>query len=77
VTIEAKISRAFTTSMEIMVSAWSRSVSNTKKKLISESYFTFVALGEDSKVTPINAVKPLTQSDRIHYEEAGKRKKKK
>ncbi len=77
VTIEAKITRAFNTSMEIMVSAWSKSVSSTKKHLISESYFTFVAIDEAGEVSPVNAVKPLTPADRKHYDEAWKRKKRK
>lgn len=76
-TIEAKITRAFTTSMEIMVSAWSKSVSSTRKHLISESYFTFVAIDEEGKVSPVNAVKPITPEDRKHYDEAWKRKKRK
>lgn len=75
VTIEARITRAFTTSMEIMVSAWSKSVSRTKKHLISESYFTFVAINENGKVSPVSGVKPVTHVDHKHYEEAGKRKK--
>lgn len=75
-TIEAKITRAFTTSMEIMVSAWSKSVPSTKKYLISESYFTFVAIDEDGKVSSVNTVKPTTLADRKHYDDAGRRKKK-
>lgn len=74
--IEAKITRAFTTSMEIMVSASSKSVFSIKRRLISESYFTFVAIDENGKVSRINAVKPLTTADRNHYEEALTRKKK-
>lgn len=74
--IDAKITRAFTTSMEIMVSARSKSVFSIKKHLISESYFTFVAIDENGKVSRINAVRPLTTADRNHYEEALTRKKK-
>lgn len=75
--VEAKITRAFTTSMEILVSARAKSVSGIKKHLISESYFTFVAIDENGNVTPVISVKPLTRADRKHYEEAWKRKKNK
>lgn len=77
ITIEAKICRAFTSSMEIFVRAWSKNVLSTKKQLISESYFTFVALDDHGKASPVIPVKPVTPSERKHYEEAYKRKRKK
>lgn len=73
--VEAKITRAFNTSMEIMVSARSKSVFSVKRRLISESYFTFVAIDETGKVSPINSVKVITHNDRNHYDEALTRKK--
>jgi len=75
--IEARITRTFTTSMEIMVSAWSRNITSTKKQLISESFLTFVAIDELGHTTSVNPVKPKSPSDRKYYEEAGERRKKK
>ena len=74
VTIEARITRSFTTSMEIMVSAWSKSVLSTKKHLIAKSYFTFVAKDEGGEVSSVVSLKLETKSDYKHYEEAGKRR---
>ena len=74
VTIEARITRAFTTSMEIMVSAWSKNVFRTKRHLISESYFTFVAIDENGNVSPVDPVRPSTPVDQAHYNEALKRR---
>lgn len=77
VTIEAKITRAFTTSMEVIVRAWSKNVFKKKKQLISESFFTFVAIDKKGKASSVNIVKPVTHADRKHYNEALKRKGKK
>ncbi|HCM75382.1 MAG TPA: acyl-CoA thioesterase [Cytophagales bacterium] len=74
ITMEAKITRAFTTSMEIKVTAWSRSVFKTRKSLISESYFTFVAIDQDGKVAAVNGVKPSSATEKSEYEAAAKRR---
>lgn len=58
ITIEAKITRTFTTSMEIRVYAWTRSVGKPKKERLSESYFTFVALNEMSRPVHVMPVNP-------------------
>jgi len=44
ITVKARVTRAFHTSMEIKVYAWARKVHEPLKYLISEAYFTFVAL---------------------------------
>jgi len=77
VTIEAKITRAFTTSMEIMVRAWNSNVVNTKKQLISQSYFTFVAIDEDGNPSHVISVKPVSENERTEFNGALRRKKKK
>jgi acyl-CoA hydrolase len=77
VTIEAKITRAFTTSMEIIVWAWTSNVRTLKKRLISESYFTFVAIDETGKPSSVIPVAPVTPAEHTTFAEALKRKKKK
>jgi acyl-CoA hydrolase len=77
ITMDAKLTRTFTSSMEIMVTAWSRAVSSPKKKLISESYFTFVCLDDNGNPAVVIPVKPVSAAERKEYEAALKRKKKK
>lgn len=74
VTIEAKVTRAFTTSMEIRVQAWTQCVGKIIKEKLSESYFTFVALNEKSKPTCIKSVKPVNAEEKKLFTDAGKRK---
>lgn len=77
ITISAKITRAFNTSMEISVQSFARNVVVGKNHLISEAYFTFVALDGNGKVAPVSAVKPVTATEKEQYDAALFRKKKK
>lgn len=75
IAIKATITRAFTTSMEIFVQAFARNVLEGKKYLISEAYFTFVALDENGKKVKVFGITPLTKIEKDQYEEALQRKK--
>ena len=77
VTIRAKITRAFTTSMEIYVEASSRNVLSGESHLINEAFFTFVALDDHSRPCPVPPVKPVTKQEIAAYAEALARKQKK
>ena len=74
VLIKAVITRAFTTSMEIYVEAFAKTVFEEEKKLITEAWFTFVALDQEAKTTSIPAVQPQTELEQKLFEEAGLRK---
>lgn len=77
VTLEAKITRAFTTSMEVGVRAWASNVKLAKRQLISQSYFTFVAIDEYNKPTVVIPIKPASASEQLEYAKALKRRKSK
>lgn len=70
ITIYAKITRAFTSSMEIFTQAFARKVHDEKKYLISDAYFTFVALDENGKAASVIAVAPATKIEKERYEAA-------
>lgn len=76
ITIHAVITRAFNTSMEIFVEAFARKVLAGTKYLISEAYFSFVALDEKGKTSQVIAVKPVTLLEKKQYEAALDRKTK-
>jgi len=75
ITISARITRAFKTSLEIFVFAFAKKVLNGRNYLISEAYFTFVALDEKGEATKVIAVKPVTASEKKYYAAAFKRKR--
>lgn len=75
ITIKAKITRAFGSSMEIFVQAWAKVIANQKATLINEAYFTFVAIDHNAKPTQVPGVKPATVHEKQEYINAEKRKK--
>jgi len=75
ITISARITRAFKTSMEIFVFAFARTVPGGQNYLISEAYFTFVALDKNGKATPVITVIPETTIEKERYTAALLRKK--
>ena len=76
ITIHATITRAFNTSMEIFVQSFARKVLAEKKYLISEAFFTFVALNIEGRTTPVIAVKPVSAPEKKHFIQALIRKTK-
>lgn len=76
ITVCARITRAFNSSMEIFVQAFARKVLEGKKYLISEAFFTFVALDENGGATTVIAVKPVTAAEKARYDAALLRRRK-
>ncbi len=74
ITIKAKITRSFNSSMEIFVQAWAKKVISQKAYLINEAYFTFVALDDDASPVAVPLVKPSTIEEKNEYEKAEIRK---
>jgi acyl-CoA hydrolase len=74
VTIKAKVTRAFTSSMEIFVQAWAKKVLTQKEYLINEAYFTFVAIDDNANPTQVPGLKPSTEKEKIEYQLAEERK---
>ena len=70
VTIRAVITRAFNTSMEIFVESHARQVLEGEKYLISEAYFTFVALDQRGKSAKVIPVRPTTAGEQEQYDSA-------
>jgi acyl-CoA hydrolase len=74
ITIKAKITRSFNSSMEIFVQAWAKKILSQKAYLINEAYFTFVALDDNANPTLVPSLKPTTETEKKEYTNALKRK---
>ena len=74
VSIKAKITRAFTSSMEIFVQAYTQNI-REKRILAGGAWFTFVALNDKAKPTPVPEVKPVTKEEARQCNNAVKRRK--
>ncbi|MFY7964313.1 MAG: acyl-CoA thioesterase [Chitinophagaceae bacterium] len=74
VRIEAKITRAFNTSMEIHLKVWGEDSLHQYKYESNEAYFTFVALDPNNKPRPVAPVIPETQAEQDNYDAALRRR---
>ena len=72
--IEAKISRAFNTSMEIHLRVWGEDSLHQYSYESNEAYFTFVALDPNGKPRPVPAVVPETEVEKKLYDGALRRR---
>ena len=72
--LEAKVSRAFSTSMEIYVDVWLDDPIAEKKIHTNDGIYTFVAVDEFNKPVPIPPMEPETELEIERYEAAFRRK---
>ncbi len=74
VTVEAKVSRAFRSSMEIYVDVWIEDRQSGERTQVNEGIYTFVAVDETGKPVPIAPVIPETDLEKTRFEGALRRK---
>ena len=72
--IEAKVTRAFNTSMEIHMKVWGEDVLHQYKYKSNEAYYTFVALDPNGKSRPVNEVVPETEEEKKLFDGALRRR---
>ena len=74
VTVEAKVSRAFKTSMEIVIDVWIEDRYNGKRTKANEAIYTFVAVDDVGHPVPIPEITPQTDLEKERYNAALRRK---
>ncbi len=74
VTIEAKVSRAFTTYMEIYIDVWIEDRESGNKTKANEAIYTFVAVDESGNPVSVPKVEPQTEEEKSRYAAALRRK---
>lgn len=74
VTVEAKVSRAFRTSMEVFLDVWTEDRESGFKTKANEAIYTFVAVDETGSPVPVPELKPETALEIERYEAALRRK---
>ncbi|MBL0270351.1 MAG: acyl-CoA thioesterase [Chitinophagaceae bacterium] len=72
--IEAKVTRAFTSSMEIHLKVWGEDLTQQYKYKSNEAYYTFVALDPNRKPRPVPGLLPETEEERKLYDGALRRR---
>lgn len=73
-TIEAKVSRAFTSSMEIFVDVWMEDRESGEKTKVNEGIYTFVAVDQTGTPIKVPQIIPETELEKKRYDGALRRK---
>lgn len=74
VTLEAKVSRAFSTSMEIFIDVWVEDRVTGEKVKHNEAIYTFVAVDQNGSPLPVPELIPETEEEKKRYEGALRRR---
>ncbi|MCB4798368.1 acyl-CoA thioesterase [Neotamlana laminarinivorans] len=74
VTVEAKVSRAFKTSMEVCIDVWIEDRVSGEKTKVNNAIYTFVAVDESGKPVEVPELIPETDLEKERYSAALRRK---
>ena len=74
VTVEAKVSRAFKSSMEVFIDVWIEDRESGNRTKANEAIYTFVAVDERGETVPVPELVPETDLEKERFEGALRRK---
>jgi acyl-CoA hydrolase len=74
ISIESKVTRAFTTSVEVRLDVWAQNIPSGTRVKSNEAYYTFVALDAEGHTIPVPEVTPETEEDQLLYDGALRRR---
>ena len=74
VTVEAAVSRAFKSSMEIFIDVWVEDRESGRRSKANEAIYTFVAVDETGTPIQIPALEPKTDLEKERFDAALRRK---
>lgn len=74
VTIHSKVTRAFHTSMEVYLEVWAENIPERKKYKSNEAYYTFVAIDDFGRPTPVPKLIPESEEEKRQFDGAKRRR---
>jgi acyl-CoA hydrolase len=74
VTIQAKVTRSFNTSVEVRLDVWAENIPSGTRFKSNEAYYTFVAIDSNNKTVPVLAVNPESEEEIELYNGALRRR---
>ncbi|MCK5103431.1 MAG: acyl-CoA thioesterase [Cyclobacteriaceae bacterium] len=74
ITLEAKVTRAFKSSMEVYIKVTAENISKKTKFISNSAFFTFVAVDNSGKPVPVPEAIPETDNEKELYEGALRRR---
>ena len=74
VTVEAKVSRAFSSSMEVYIDVWVDDRESGDRTKANEAIYTFVAVDETGRPVRVPEIDPVTELEKQRYDGALRRR---
>ena len=74
VTLNAKVTRSFSSSMEVHIEVWSEDVPSNEKVKSNEAFFTFVAVDQGGRPIDVPDLVPETDDEKAMYDGALRRR---
>jgi acyl-CoA hydrolase len=74
VTITAKVTRNFNTSLETHIEVWAENLPSQTRYRCNEAYYTFVALDSNGRPRKVNPLSPETDEEKRQFESALRRR---
>ena len=74
VTLEAKVSRAFNSSMEVFVDVFVEDAVTGQREKCNEAIYTFVAVDQNGNPIQVPALIPESEEEKVRYDGALRRK---
>ena len=73
-TLEAKVSRAFNSSMEVFIDVWKQNKTDKKIVKVNEAIYTFVAVNQRGKPVKVPLIIPQSELEQKRYDAALRRR---
>ncbi|WP_257657222.1 acyl-CoA thioesterase [Parapedobacter lycopersici] len=70
ISIEAQVTRAFNTSVEVRLTVWAQNIPSATRVKSNEAFYTFVAIDEQGKTMAVPRLIPETAEEQKLYDEA-------
>jgi acyl-CoA hydrolase len=64
ITIEAKVTRAFHTSVEVRLDVWAENIPSGTRAKSNEAYYTFVAVDQSGRTIPVPELLPESEDEK-------------
>ena len=74
VTLEAKVSRSFNTSMEVVIDVFVEDPVSGEKAKSNQAIYTFVAVDQNGASLPVPKIEPETEEEKERYDAALRRR---
>jgi acyl-CoA hydrolase len=72
--LKSSLNRAFNTSMEVGVKVWVENTIAGTHRHVASAYLTFVAVDSQGRRVPVPQMRPETEEEKQHFEDAGRRR---